>query len=218
MKIAVLTMHTHEISDYALQTLGNKFEYCERNKYKLISVGSSVVTDRPLVWSKIRLIQTYTPIYDGIVWIDADAVIVDMGMRLEQFFENDFVITRDRDSRVRADNGSVNAGVFFVKSCSWSESFLRDVYGKVGYSDPCKLRCPGCSYLHDGCEQRAIDFFCNQEENKSHVCVWKNDIFNKHSRDYDGDVLDNAFIIHPYGIQGEAKKELLEKFLGLVKR
>ncbi|GJJ69858.1 hypothetical protein EMPS_02207 [Entomortierella parvispora] len=64
--------------------------------------------------------------HDWIFWIDTDAILMEMGVRLEQFLDNRYslIITKDV-------NG-LNAGVFFLKIDEWSRQFMNSLLQKMG--------------------------------------------------------------------------------------
>jgi hypothetical protein len=134
MRIAVLTLAIGEeykkVVKYGIRT---KEEYCKRHGYALHSDEDIYVKERPIPWSKIKLIQRYmNPVehYDFIVWIDADTLIMNPNIKLENIIrehfrpEVDFLTTRD--------NGAcINTGVWFIRNTEYARRIIQDVWDDV---------------------------------------------------------------------------------------
>lgn len=105
----------------------NKRLYCKQHGYDFIYSEESQDPSRHIYWSKIRLVSKAleNPAYKWVVWMDADTLIMNLGTPLEDFIDDkvNFIITKDW-------NG-INAGVFFVKNCDWSRTFLTGVYNRT---------------------------------------------------------------------------------------
>lgn len=85
-------------------------------------------------WYKVLLILELLENneYSYIAWIDADAVVVDHSISLEQIIHNG-----EHKELILAENMNagflVNAGVLLVKNSDWSRSFLRQVWEHTKY-------------------------------------------------------------------------------------
>ena len=109
-------------------TLPNKQEYCQRYGYDL-SIDDFTVSipehEKSLcgdasVQHKLYLLKTLLSNnnYDWIVWIDADALIMNMTIPLEQVIDDNYEFIAGEDW-----NG-INAGVLFFKVCDASRYFI----------------------------------------------------------------------------------------------
>lgn len=152
--------------------------------------------DRPHAWSKIKLILKYIRDYDYLVWIDADAYIMNQDIRLEDIIRDTCM---DKNICIARDNKLPNTGVIFIKCTDWSKSFFEKVYSKT-------------DFIHaDNWEQCAIiDMYdkneFNTNENMLILNIDQQKIFNSYWYNYDwGD-----FIIHLLGCyRGDNKTEAL---------
>ncbi|OAQ28588.1 glycosyltransferase family 34 protein [Linnemannia elongata AG-77] len=82
-------------------------------------------------WAKIKMIkdELAKDEHDWIFWMDTDALIANMDIRLEQFIDNrhPLIVTKDWYC--------LNAGVFFIKNDDWSREFIDLVWSKMGPYD-----------------------------------------------------------------------------------
>lgn len=106
------------------------FAYCQRNSYG----HHEVLIDDNLpwaekVWSKIGLIKRYLPGCDWLMWIDADAMVMNHTFSLESIIAGcqegtDLIICKDYPT---GDPKGINAGVFLIRNCEWSLAYFRHV-------------------------------------------------------------------------------------------
>ena len=105
----------------------NKRTYCQMHGYDFIFVQEKLDPSRHAYWQKILLaLKTMqNPDYKWIVWMDADTLIMDQGIPLEDFIDqkSNFIVSENF-------NG-INSGIFFVRNCEWSLKFLHSVYART---------------------------------------------------------------------------------------
>lgn len=130
MKIAVLTLAVGEefkrkvhYANLSLQ------EYSKKHGYDYIDDSTICDHTRPIPWSKILLIMRYLPTYDYVVWIDADAMILD----LEQKLEDKIQLMNDKLIMVGMLDSCINTGVMFVKNDPMSYIFLMTLYNQTQF-------------------------------------------------------------------------------------
>jgi predicted O-methyltransferase YrrM len=111
----------------------NKRIYCQQHGYDFIFCDESQDPSRHIYWSKILSVlrALENPSYKWIVWIDADTLVMNQGIPLEDFIDEkyNFIISKDL-------NG-INAGIFFIKNCEWARSFLESVYARIDCISAC---------------------------------------------------------------------------------
>ena len=96
----------------------------------------------PPSWQKLALIKELLPTYDLVLWIDADAVVVDPTVDIASALAPDkWIYCVEHET---AQGSHVNAGVLMVRSCPESAAFLRDVLRQVQFK------------AHDWWDQAAI--------------------------------------------------------------
>jgi hypothetical protein len=129
MKIALISLGTKNIADIRDIGFSNKKQYCNKYGYDFIGYDAVLDTSRPASWSKILAIQEHIDKYDWIMWIDADAAIINNNIKVEDIVDNNFELLLSKDEV------NINMGVFFLKSCAWSKFFLNVVYSLDRYVD-----------------------------------------------------------------------------------
>lgn len=131
MKICVVSLYTPNISNIGDCMYDNVSRYCTKQQYDFVCGKESLDESRHPVWSKILILQSAiaTNKYDWILWIDADALVVNDDIRIED------IIDRHRTSEslvlVSQDRNGLNAGVFLIKACQESHKLLQEVYDNV---------------------------------------------------------------------------------------
>lgn len=105
--------------------------YAELHGYDL-HIGDGESGGRPPAWGKVLLLQDLLERYDEVLWLDADLVILDAS--------EDIASLVDRDSfqalvEQISDHKGVNCGVWFLRSCERTKSFLASVWAMTQYID-----------------------------------------------------------------------------------
>lgn len=105
----------------------NKSYYCQHHGYDFIYSEESEDPSRNIYWSKILLTlkALENPAYKWVVWMDADTLIMNTDVPLEDIIDEgyQFMISKDW-------NG-INSGVFFIKNGPWAKDFLENVYTRT---------------------------------------------------------------------------------------
>jgi predicted O-methyltransferase YrrM len=136
-KIAVLTLNVgDEYRNIVKEGIKNKVDYCSRRDYALIGIDVNYDNDlsdvidltRPIAWSKVNLIRKVleSKKYDYLVWIDADAYIMNMDIDLQEIIKSK--CEGDIDILLAQDYLMINTGVMFIKNTDWSRKFFKSVY------------------------------------------------------------------------------------------
>ena len=95
-EICVLSFATDNIMSWAEGVFANNKEYCERHNYTWKGFRDLKDKSRPTNWSKIAyILEEMKNDCDWIFWIDADAIIMNHFIKLEEFINDDydFVVT-----------------------------------------------------------------------------------------------------------------------------
>ncbi len=118
--------------DYGKLCAKNHLNYALKHGYKFhCEIIQEFLTDRNQTWHKIHLIKKFLPLYDYVVWIDADAVFIRNDIRLEDFIssEMDLILPKmqiDKQTGIRLTETST--GFMIWKNCSWSFNLLNDMW------------------------------------------------------------------------------------------
>jgi len=87
-------------------------EYCKRHGYEHI-LKKDGYTDLPPWWRKVRLVKDILSSnkYRGCLWLDTDACIYDMNIKLESLAEDNFDFYKSGEKP--SENGNTGSGLFF---------------------------------------------------------------------------------------------------------
>jgi hypothetical protein len=105
--------------------------YAERHDYDLVLRTRVPDDDRPIPWAKVPLLLELLESYELVVWIDADAIIVDGTCDLADEVRTDRWMYL---SRMRTPEGLVpNTGVWMFTQGPESKNFLEAVYARAAF-------------------------------------------------------------------------------------
>jgi hypothetical protein len=110
--------------------------YAARHGYDLRLETEVVAPERPPAWSKIALVRKLLDDYDEVLWIDADAIFLDISKDIAELVRpgKDLYLVEhlyEQDDSWR----SANTGVFLVRSTRWARRFLDRVWAAERYVD-----------------------------------------------------------------------------------
>jgi hypothetical protein len=80
-----------------------------------------LLSDPPAHFSKMPLVESLLPLHDWIVWIDADALIMNFRTRIEDYLDDEYSLI------IGDDWNGINTGVFFLRRTAWSLSLVKRV-------------------------------------------------------------------------------------------
>jgi hypothetical protein len=130
MKIAVLTLAIGDAYKEKVHYAHlSKKIYCEKHSYDLIDDESVWDTERPISWSKICLLKKYLPLYDYVVWMDADAMITNMDHKLE----DKIGWMEGKDIMVVKPFPIINLGVMFLRNSPNCMFMLDEIYWETQF-------------------------------------------------------------------------------------
>jgi len=197
MKILILTSYTKNITwnDYGNCDFGNlssinHLKYSQKHNYSYLSriVDENDYTDRHLTWIKIDIIKNKLPFYDYVVWIDADAIFMDMDVKIENFLEDDPNLVLPK-MEMDKNSGNVwtscSTGFMIWKNCDWSVDLLNDLWDNPGEF--------AFEFFH---EQSLLDYKLSK-----HYELCPN-IKSKEERDLEFAVMLDKVLVLPYSYQG----------------
>jgi hypothetical protein len=195
-RFAIATLYTPEfakLGDYTSKVL---CAYAKLRGYDAVVVTGVLDATRPASWSKLLLVERYlmeNPDCTWIMWIDADAVIANPKVRLEDLVDEsiDFLAAEDKSACL------INAGVFLVRNCSAALEMLRCAYAKEQYTH------------HPWWEQLALAEALRECGDTLHSRIVRRRLLNAFPDEYrEGD-----FIVHYAGYPLHAKLKGVKKTL-----
>jgi hypothetical protein len=139
-KICILTSYTDHIRwenygkcDYGDLSSINHHEYSNKHGYSYIKeiVKNDDYSDWHPTWIKIDVLKKYLPLFDYVVWIDADAVFVNQNIKIEDMITDDvdLVIPKLEVDRVSGNMWThTTTGFMIWKNSEWSNNILNTLW------------------------------------------------------------------------------------------
>lgn len=191
-EIAVVSLAIGENYKKIVATgIENKRLYCTLHGYDFICVEKSLDPLRPPAWSKILLILELmqTSDYKWIFWTDADSLIMNMTISLEDLIVDNYNLILSKD------NTGINTGQFLIKNCDWSKKLLQAIYSHT-------------ECIHHYCweQQGLVEELQENEELWSSILLIPQRTINSYTKNYE----NGDFIIH---FAGHRLFNILEFFM-----
>lgn len=103
--------------------------YARRHRFDLVDVRHDTAFGRPASWGKIPIIRGLLEAYELVVWVDADAIIVDLERDITEELRpaKDLYLVEHRNET----DAAANAGVLMLRSGAWSRALLAAMWGSV---------------------------------------------------------------------------------------
>lgn len=117
-RIAIVSLYDENMMEIGRVTSRNKFEYCEKHGYSFHLITHNL-REGLAAYSKAPLILSILQFHDWVVWIDADALIMNFNTRLETYLDDCSSLI------IGSEWNGINAGVFFLRNCAWSITFMK---------------------------------------------------------------------------------------------
>lgn len=142
MKIGVIQLYDDGRKGYGDLTGEVAETYCATHGYTYIRYRELIDPTLIPTWNKLVAVLKELPRFDLVLWLDADALIVNPDHRIEDVLA---AHTGDKDMFFSSDDQGLCAGVFFARNTPWVIDFLRGVLAIGELLD--------CGHLH---EQKTI--------------------------------------------------------------
>ena len=140
--IVVGTLYDAKMAEIGGWTSASKRAYAARHNYGFIA-QTQVDRSRPASWWKIRMIADHFAAHPDTKWFwwtDADARITNLDITLESLIDDagdcDFIIGDDHAGDSDGGFELVNSGVFLIRNCPVSLTFLHTVWDRYGTPMP----------------------------------------------------------------------------------
>ena len=130
MKICVTFLKTPEIEDYAHIAEANRVAYCQKHGYELRIASGSLDKNRAINWSTIihvlKILEEDK--YDWVFKTDADALIKNFDIKIENLIDEnfDFIFTKDAFN-------ALNCGNFLVRNSLNSQNLLKEAIARKDF-------------------------------------------------------------------------------------
>lgn len=203
MKIIAISAHNKEYKKLNEVSEKNKTEYFKDKGIIFVNYElEQEMWNRPVAWTKIKLIRYNLMYCDYVIWLDCDTCIINKNFDLKG------LLASDKDIYLSKDNNGINSGVMVFKNTNKVKSFLDTVWSMEQYVN------------HIWWEQAAIhDLYENNWEgiNEATEFVPQN-ILNAYEygqynlENKEGEICKDTFIAHFPALPLEKRIELINKY------
>jgi hypothetical protein len=142
MKIGIIQLYDDGRKGYGDLTGGVAESYCAKHGYSYVRYRELIDPNLIPTWNKLLAVLKELPNFDLLLWLDADALIVNPDQRIEDVIAP---YEAGKDMFFSSDNMGLCAGVFFARNTPWVTDFIKGVLS-IG-------ELPDCGHLH---EQKTI--------------------------------------------------------------
>jgi hypothetical protein len=198
-KIVLAQFWTNNLS-YAKYTKAINEKYCNEKEYIYHIENDenkirSAIGKRAFTWYKpillLEVLEKYNP--DYVLFLDADAIVVDNSYRIDDF------IIEDKDIIVTEDYGpsSMNAGVILIKNTPWVKEYLQrwyDICDELEGGEPAVKGFYENGLWHD---QTCFSYLLTKKDVKEKVKIISNGVLN--SMYYKNTIKNFIFHAFAYG-------------------
>lgn len=181
-KIAVVSLHTPEISDFGIYSERSIQEYCEYQDYTFHIYRDKLGESFSPNWSKAQILLNHISNHDYVIWMDSDTLVVDPSKTFE-----DIIKESSKDILACSDiggNSKLNSGVVIFKSSDYSKNILNNWHNFEG--DKSDL------YASGGDQEILVDTISNSDPDFNNVEIFPMDKFNTDPRF----ATEDSFILH----------------------
>jgi len=194
-------------------------EYCNKHNYDYVIENiSNCNFERHPVWYKIPLIQKLFKKYDTILYLDIDAAITRLDIKLESLIENNKYLY------IAKDFNGINAGVMLLKKSDWLTSFFDQIW-TIDIHDPIYAQhgiAPQDVWHRTLTEQLAIISLL-EKYGDQYVKWMSQKIFNAYIHSSygvvnpDGEWDSSSFILHTPGTHPDQRLNIFKNCLNIHK-
>ena len=123
-KIAVVSLYTEEISEYAIHSENSIKEYCKKQNYTFYVYRRKIDEDSSPNWSKAQALLNHVNDHDYLIWMDSDTLIFNPEKKFEDIISKasrKFIIaTKDI-----GENSMLNSGVLIFKCHNYTKNLIK---------------------------------------------------------------------------------------------
>lgn len=173
--VGIVTYATEDIWNYTAYSLAVNEAYAEHNGYIMLHLDPATAKfdEYDARWNKIKILEEaldpekgWGRNLDYIMWVDADLIFLDIGLRLEQVAADnpkaDVIISAEH----AGSSTLVNSGTVMVRNTRWARQFLSDWWNY------------GARKLYSDQEQFDLLYESRRSEMMQHIAILPPDALN----------------------------------------
>ena len=131
-KIAIISLYTREIADYAVCSEKSIREYCEHQGYTFYVYRDKLDASASANWSKARAILNHFDDHENIVWMDSDTIVFNPEKRFEDIIDRTtptkkIIACEDigTNNKNIPKGSMLNSGVLIFKGHSYTKNLIK---------------------------------------------------------------------------------------------
>jgi hypothetical protein len=175
--------------------------YCEKHGYPYIMDESVYDGVRPFPWYKIQLIKKYISSYDYFVWLDADTIVWNDSVKLDELVK----CMGDASILCAHDLNNINSGVMIIKNTPYIMGIIDAIWDNTVFIN------------HQWWEQASlIDIYQRNEACRKHIAIIPQEHCYRFNA-YCNNLEPTSWILHFAGMRGELLSSAIEQYSASVK-
>lgn len=199
----ILTAYTEKFKNILDITLPRLHTYCNIHKFDYTCIKLEEVNERPHSWYKISMfLKGIEQQNDFLLWIDADAVILNTKFDPYTLVEDGF------DFYMSKDFNNINFGVVMIRCNDYVKTVLKEVWNRTEF------------LTHPHWEQAAFIQLVSENflDINSKIKYIPQKIFNAYDHSHygvshpEGEVCDETFIFHTPSLPLELRGQLIRHY------
>ena len=127
-KLAIISHYNDAYKELGEMTRTNKQTYAIKHGYDCIVYNYDLQHAWSPMWNKVHVIKRHLGDYEWLFWSDADALILNYEISLEQFLDDQYVII------IAADHNGINSGNYFIKNTPFAHEILNRMLENTTYA------------------------------------------------------------------------------------
>ena len=124
-KIAIVSLYTKEIEDYAVFSEKDIKKYCERHGYTFYVYRTKLDQNGSPNWSKAKALLNHISDHDHIIWMDSDTIIFNPSFKIENITESCSSCKQIIACEDIGNNSMLNSGVVIFKNNKYCINILK---------------------------------------------------------------------------------------------
>ena len=200
-KIAIVSLHTEQISSYAIHSEKSISQYCEKQNYTFYSYREKIEKNCSANWSKSQAILNHISDHDYIIWMDSDTLVFNPSKKFEDILtkcDKDHLIIATKDI---GENSMLNSGVLIFSNSDFSKKILKEWRDFSG--DKSHL------YASGGDQEILCSVLKKSDPEKNNLKIFEMSEFNTDPRF----IKEDTFIVHFMAYPASLKTSFMGYFM-----
>ena len=192
-KIAVVSLYTKNIADFAVCSENSIREYCEKQGYTFYVYREAIDSNASPNWSKARAILNHIDDHESIVWMDSDTIVYNPEKRFEDILARCVPIKKVIACEDIGKASMLNSGVVIFRNHQYTKNIISKWMNFDG--DKSFL------YASGGDQEILCDVLKSSDSWGHNRKIFPMNTFNTEPRMIDRDTFIVHFMAYPYELK-----------------